>query len=129
MEFSIKRERILRGIQRVLWTSTHIISQHSPLDVHKQILCLIKTLLGKTQWDKNLVKEKEYTTYIKATSLKTLPGKPCGTKPWLRKNEYSIMFTPPRNNINLISYDNIISFTPPDNNITHYLVISIEYTE
>jgi len=25
-----------------------------------KIMCLAKTLLGKTLWDKNLVKEKEY---------------------------------------------------------------------
>jgi hypothetical protein len=31
-----------------------------PLDAHPLRKCLIKTLLGKTLWDKNLVKEKEY---------------------------------------------------------------------
>src|ERR1044072_5950365 len=31
-----------------------------PLDDHPLRMCLVKTLLGKTLWDKNLVKEKEY---------------------------------------------------------------------
>ena len=45
------------------------------------ILCLIKTSLGKTQWDKNLVKEKEYTISFKVASLKPFLGKPSGIKP------------------------------------------------
>ena len=66
------------------------------------ILCLIKTLLGKTHWDKNLVKEKEYTIFIEPASLKTLPGKPSGTKPRLRKKECSITISPPDDNITLL---------------------------
>ena len=45
------------------------------------LLCLNKTLLGKTYWDKNPVKEKEYTIIINAASLKTLLGKPSRIKP------------------------------------------------
>jgi len=32
---------------------------------------------------------------LSAASLKTLPGKPNGTKPWLREKEYNAYFTPP----------------------------------
>ena len=52
-----------------MWTS---ILHHSPLDVH--------------------VKQK-YALF--AASLKTLPGKSSGIKPWLRKKEYNAYFTPP----------------------------------
>ena len=58
------------------------------------ILCLIKTLLGKTHWDKNPVKEKEYTISIKTVSLKTLLGKPSGIKPYTREKECSAYYSP-----------------------------------
>ena len=57
-------------------------------------MCLIKTLLRKTHWDKNSVKEKEYTIIINVASLKTLPRKPNGTKPWLREKEYNMILSP-----------------------------------
>ena len=47
-------------------------------------MCLVKTLLDKIQWKKNLVNEKEYTYLIiriMDASLKTLQGKLNGTKP------------------------------------------------
>jgi hypothetical protein len=44
----------------------------------------LKTLTRKTQWDKNLAKEKSTTsidTLPNAASLKTFLRKPSGTKP------------------------------------------------
>ena len=55
----------------------------------------LKTLLRKTHWDKNSVKEKEYTIIISVASLKTLPGKSSGTKPWLREKECNMILSPP----------------------------------
>ena len=60
-------------------------------------MCLVKTLLDKTQWEKNLVKEKEYTYLIiriMDASLKTLQGKPSGTKPGKGKRVQRVL-TPP----------------------------------
>ena len=51
---------------------------------------------------KNLVKEKEYTYLIiriMDASLKTLQGKPNGTKPCEEKRVHRIL-TPPNDNIN-----------------------------
>ena len=65
-------------------------------------MCLVKTLLDKTQWEKNLVKEKEYTYLIiriMDASLKTLQGKPSGTKPCEGKRGHRVL-TPPYENIN-----------------------------
>ena len=65
-------------------------------------MCLVKTLLDKTQWEKNLVKEKEYTYLIiriMDASLKTLQGKPSGTKPCEEKRVHHVL-TPPNDNIN-----------------------------
>ena len=65
-------------------------------------MCLVKTLLDKTQWEKNLVKEKEYTHLtirITDASLKTLQGKPSGTKPCEEKRVHRVL-TPPNDNIN-----------------------------
>jgi hypothetical protein len=57
------------------------------LDVHRECASL-KPLLEKTQWEKILVKEKEYNIIcVWTASLKTLPGKPNGIKPWLREKE------------------------------------------
>ena len=65
-------------------------------------MCLVKTLLDKIQWEKNLVKEKEYT-YITIriidVSLKTLQGKPSGTKPCEGKRVHHVL-TPLMRNIN-----------------------------
>ena len=52
---------------------------------------------------KNLVKEKEYTYLIiriMDASLKTLQGKPNGTKPCEEKRVHRVL-TPPYDNINL----------------------------
>ena len=65
-------------------------------------MCLVKTLLGKTLWEKILVKEKEYTYLIiriMDASLKTLQGKPSGTKPYEEKRVHRVL-TPPNDNIN-----------------------------
>ena len=65
-------------------------------------MCLVKTLLDKTQWEKNLVKEKEYTYLIiriMDASLKTLQGKSSGTKSREGKRVQRV-FTPPNENIN-----------------------------
>ena len=65
-------------------------------------MCLVKILLDKTHWKKNLVKEKEYTYLIiriMDASLKTLQGKPSGTKPCEEKRVHRVL-TPPNNNIN-----------------------------
>ena len=52
-------------------------------------ICLIKTLLGKTQRrKKNTI---FFFWYIRTVSLKTLPVKPSRTKPRWRKKECSIM--------------------------------------
>jgi len=47
------------------------------LDVHYIRICLIKTLLGKTLWDKNLVKEKEYNILLN-TQLQPYQENPVG---------------------------------------------------
>ena len=86
-------------------------------------MCLIKTLLRKTHWDKNSVKEKEYTIIISVASLKTLPGKPSGTKPWLREKSATWYYLPLKRTTLTFSHNNI-SFTPPSNNIPF---VSIEY--
>ena len=92
------------------------------------ILCLIKTLLRKTHWDKNSVKEKEYTIIINVASLKTLPGKPSGTKPWLRKKEYSMILSLIENKITFTFSHNRVNFTPPHDNITFVsIVLSIVF--
>ena len=65
-------------------------------------MCLVKTLLDKTQWEKNLVKKKEYTypiIRIMDNSLKILQGKPNGTKPCEGKRVHRAL-TPPYENIN-----------------------------
>ena len=65
-------------------------------------MCLVKTLLYKTQWEKNLVKEKEYTYLIiriMDASLKNLQGKPNGTKSCEEKRVHHVL-TPPNDNIN-----------------------------
>ena len=79
-------------------------------------MCLIKTLLRKTHWDINSVKEKEYTIIINVASLKTLPGKPSGTKPWLREKEYNMILNPHERTTFTFSNNNI-NLTPPSNNI------------
>ena len=97
------------------------------MSIKEILLCLIKTLLGKTQWDKNPVKEKEYTIVIIVASLKTLPGKPSGTKPWLREKEYNMILSPPENMITFtFSHNDYVNFTPPGDNITF---VSIEYID
>ena len=56
-------------------------------------MCLVKTLLDKTQWEKNLVKEKEYTYLIiriMDVSLKILEGEPNETKPCEGKRVYHV---------------------------------------
>ena len=49
------------------------------MDVHDFRMCLVKILLRKIQWDKTLVKEKEYIILFNmllcTASLKTLLGK------------------------------------------------------
>ena len=58
---------------------------------------LVKTLLDKTSRKKNLVKEKKYTYLtirIMDVSLKTLQGKPSGTKPCEEKRVHRVL-TPP----------------------------------
>ena len=65
-------------------------------------MCLVKALLDKIQWEKNLVKEKEYTYLIiriMNASLKTLQGKPSGTKPCEKQRVHRVL-TPPNDNIN-----------------------------
>ena len=65
-------------------------------------MCLVKTLLDKTSGKRDLVKEKEYTYLIiriMDASLKTLQGKPSGTKPREEKRVHRIL-TPPKDNIN-----------------------------
>ena len=65
-------------------------------------MCLVKTLLDKTKWEKDLVKEKEYTYLIiriMDASLKTLQGKPSGTKPSEDKRVHRVL-TSPNDNIN-----------------------------
>ena len=65
-------------------------------------MCLVKTLLDKTQWEKNLVKEKEYIYLIiriMNASLKTSQGKHNGTKPYEEKRVHRVL-TPPYENIN-----------------------------
>ena len=64
-------------------------------------MCLVKILLDKTHWKKNLVKEKEYTYLIiriMDASLKTLQGKPNGTKPCEEKRVHHVL-TPPHENV------------------------------
>ena len=66
-------------------------------------MCVVKTLLDKTQWKKYLVKEKEYTYLIIRImdgSLKTLQGKLRRTKPCEKKRVHRVL-TPPTDNINL----------------------------
>ena len=60
-------------------------------------MCLVKTLLGKTLWEKILVKEKSthifwYALFV--ASLKTLPGKPSRKKPRSREKECNAYYTP-----------------------------------
>ena len=65
-------------------------------------MCLIKILLDKIRWEKNLVKEKEYTYLIiriMNASLKILQGTPNGTKPCEGKRVHRVL-TPPNDNIN-----------------------------
>ena len=65
-------------------------------------MCLVKTLLDKIQWKKNLVNEKEYTYLIiriMDASLKTLQGKLNGTKPCEEKRVHRVL-TYPNDNIN-----------------------------
>ena len=64
-------------------------------------MCLVKTLLNKIQWKKNLEKEKEYIYLIiriMDASLKTLQRKPSG-KPYEEKRVHRVL-TSPNENIN-----------------------------
>ena len=57
-------------------------------------MCLVKTLLDKIQWEKNLVKEKEYTYLIiriMDASLKTLQGKSSRLKPCEEKKVHRVL--------------------------------------
>ena len=47
------------------------------MDVNFIRICLIKTLLGKTLWDKNPVKEKKYNIILN-TQLQPYPENPVG---------------------------------------------------
>ena len=65
-------------------------------------MCLVKALLDKIQWEKNLVKEKEYTYLIiriMDASFKILQGKPNETKPCEGKRVHRVL-TPLYENIN-----------------------------
>ena len=63
-------------------------------------MCLVKTLLEKTQWEKILVKEKEYT-YLLIRTICYLIKKPCQEKlsgkkkPRSREKECNAYYTPP----------------------------------
>ena len=71
-------------------------------------MCLVKPLLEKIQWKKNLVKEKEYTSLtirIYVASLKTLQGKSSGTKPRKGKRVQRVLTLPNKNTLGPLHLD------------------------
>ena len=60
-------------------------------------ICLIKTLLRKNPMEKKIWGRKKSTISNIFVSLKTLPWKPSGTKPWWRKKECKIYLYFPLN--------------------------------
>ena len=105
-----------------MWSFTTLHLQYSPLDDHHiKRICLIKTLLVKTLYEKpNEGKRVQYSYdflscswYVRIASLKTLLVKLNGTKPRRREKEYNTLtfcykHTPPHVDILELMHSNLV---------------------